>query len=119
MDFSYFPDNVLALAVAAGSRAAFDALIRRFRGPLAVALYSQLGHWRRREPQVVEDARQRLWLAVEKAVGKYDPNQTFGPWLMAFVPRVAANLRRQLKRRASRERPSSSDWEEKTDDSDN
>lgn len=86
-------DALMARYAATGDRACFEALFRRWSGPLHGWFLRGLG-----PGPHVEDLVQQTFLHVHRARRDFRPGAPFRPWLFT----IAANLRREHLRRAGR-----------------
>jgi RNA polymerase sigma-70 factor (ECF subfamily) len=92
------------LAFCAGDAAAFDALFRRWAGPLLRYLERMLG-----EVGAAEELVQEAFLRVHRARASYKPDARFSSWLYRIGTNLALNELRRPGRRASHERVGESD----------
>ena len=76
-----------------GDPLAFEALVRRWQGPVLRILARLLG-----ENAPVEDSSQEVFLRVYHAAGRYRENGAFSTWLY----RIALNVARDVGRRTRR-----------------
>jgi RNA polymerase sigma-70 factor, ECF subfamily len=86
-------DEVLMLEFQSGSRAAFEELYSRYRGPLH-------GFFRRRldSPQRAEDLAQETFLAVIRGASRYEPRALVRTYLYAIAMKLLfAERRKQLR----------------------
>ncbi len=77
-----------------GDPLAFDALVRRWEGPVLRILTRLLG-----ESELVEDSSQEVFLRVYHATGRYRDNGTFSTWLYRIALNVARDVGRRRRRR--------------------
>jgi len=77
------PDEALVRRSLHGDRSAFAELVERYKGPICNLAYRMLGH-----RQDAEDVAQEVFLHVFRALGQFDFDQRFSPWIY----RIAANL---------------------------
>jgi RNA polymerase sigma-70 factor (ECF subfamily) len=77
-----------------GDGAAFEALVERWRRPVARFLYRYTGR-----PDVVEDLSQEVFLRVYQSAGRYRETGAFPAWLF----RIALNVARDAGRRRRHE----------------
>ena len=102
------PDVELMLAFRAGDEAAFDALFRRWSGPLSRFLERMVGDF-----ATAEELVQEAFLRVHRARDRYVPDARFSTWLY----RIASNLALNELRRPHRRNPhTSTDSERKPGD---
>ncbi len=91
-------DVRLMLAFRSGDAAAFDALFRRWSGPLLRYLERML-----RDASSAEELVQEVFLRVHGARGRYVPDARFSTWLYRIATNLALNeLRRPRRRRPHR-----------------
>jgi len=90
------PDGDLARRVQNGDRDAFEILARRYLRPIHAVAASFL-----RERADVEDAAQETFLKALRAIGSFDPNRPFAPWLYQIARNVARNRLAERKRHAT------------------
>lgn len=88
-------DVRLMLAFAAGEENAFDALFRRWAGPLLRHLERMVG-----ESAAAEELVQETFLRVHRARERYRPDARFSTWLYTIATRLALNELRRPARRA-------------------
>ncbi|HVH17602.1 MAG TPA: sigma-70 family RNA polymerase sigma factor [Myxococcota bacterium] len=88
-------DVRLMLAFCAGDAAAFDALFRRWAGPLLRYLERMLG-----EVGAAEELVQEAFLRVHRARASYKPDARFSSWLYRIGTNLALNELRRPGRRA-------------------
>ena len=94
------PDVRLMLAFRAGDTAAFDALFRRWSGPLLRYLERML-----RDAAGAEELVQEVFLRVHRARDRYLPTARFSTWLYRIATHLAWNeLRRPRRREPHRSR---------------
>jgi len=83
-------DVRLMLALRAGDTSAFDALFRRWSGPLLRFVDRMV-----RDPAAAEELVQETFLRLYKARERYEPEARFSTWLYTIATRLALNeLRR-------------------------
>lgn len=90
------PDEDLARLAAQGHLASFEALMKRFSGPLLLFCRHLL-----RDPAAAEDAVQESFLRVYVHLPRYDPSRRFSSWIYS----IAHNLCRDALRVRGRETP--------------
>jgi len=88
-------DVRLMLAFCAGDGAAFEALFRRWAGPLLRYLERMLG-----EVGAAEELVQESFLRVHRARATYKPDARFSSWLYRIGTNLALNELRRPGRRA-------------------
>ena len=88
------PDVRLMLAFRAGDAAAFDALFRRWSGPLLRFLERML-----RDVGAAEELVQEVFLRVHRARERYAPEARFSTWLYRIATNLALNELRRPRRR--------------------
>ena len=88
------PDVRLMLALRDGDDSAFDALFRRWAGPLLHYL-ERLVH----DAASAEELVQESFLRVYRARERYEPDARFSTWLYTIASRLAFNERRRSHRR--------------------
>src|SRR5438552_13445023 len=83
-------DEALILEFQRGSRAAFEELFARYRGPL-------YGFFRRRleSPERAEDLAQETFLAVIRATARYEPRALVRTYLYGIALKLVATERRK------------------------
>ena len=79
-------DEALARQVQGGDRDALERLVRRYLRPVHAVAASFLP-----DTQEVEDAAQETFLRAIGAIGSYDPDRPFAPWLSQIARNVARN----------------------------
>jgi RNA polymerase sigma-70 factor (ECF subfamily) len=86
-------DEALMLDFQRGSRAAFEELYARYRGPL-------YGFFRRRltQPERAEDLTQETFLAVIRATSRYEPRSLVRTYLYGIALNLLAAARRKQAR---------------------
>lgn len=84
------PDESLALAAQRGSREAFEALVRRHKTPVYRFVRRYVGH-----NDDAYDVLQETFIAAWTALGRYDTDRPFAPWLRT----IALNKCRDFSRR--------------------
>jgi len=84
-------DEALMLEFQGGSRAAFEELFARYRKPL-------YGFFRRRlnNPERAEDVTQETFLAVIRAVSRYEPRASVRTYLYGIALKLLAAERRKF-----------------------
>jgi RNA polymerase sigma-70 factor (ECF subfamily) len=83
------------LALRDGDESAFDALFRRWVGPLLRYLERLV-----RDAASAEELAQESFLRVYRARGSYQPNARFSTWLYTIATRLAFNELRRPRSRA-------------------
>ncbi|WP_294390244.1 RNA polymerase sigma factor [uncultured Sphingomonas sp.] len=83
-------DAVLATRAAQGDPAAFAALMRRHRAPIYRLVRGHSG-----DTDEALDLVQEAFLAAYRAIGRFDPEQSFAAWMS----RIAINKCRDWRRR--------------------
>ena len=92
-------DEELAQQARAGSRPAFEALVRRFEPRLMAFLLTRC-----RTRDDAEDAFQQTFAAVWTCLHQYDPSRPPAPWLFTIAARIAMKEAKRNDRRRRRER---------------
>ena len=82
------------LAFRAGDASAFDALFRRWSGPLLRYLERML-----RDAGTAEELVQEVFLRVHRARERYQPEARFSTWLYRIATNLALNELRRPRRR--------------------
>jgi RNA polymerase sigma-70 factor (ECF subfamily) len=90
-----FADHALIRRWQAGDPAAFEALVRRWEGPVARFLDRMLSG-----AAPIEDAAQEVFLRVYRAGPGYRPQAAFSTWLFQIAVNVARDALRRERRRA-------------------
>jgi RNA polymerase sigma factor (sigma-70 family) len=80
-----------------GDVSAYEELVRRYQGIAHRTAYLIAGQ------AEAEDAAQQAFVKAYHALGRFDPNRPFRPWLLRIVANEARNLRRSAGRRAGLE----------------
>jgi RNA polymerase sigma-70 factor (ECF subfamily) len=96
---SELPAEELAVQARAGSRAAFDQLVVRFRPQLVAFLARRLS-----DAADAEDAAQEALVRAYDHLEQYDAARPFATWLFAIGKNVAANHAIARNRREARHR---------------
>lgn len=86
------PDPELA-AILGGDEAEFEALFRRYHGPLLRLAMSYLG-----DRHSAEDAVQETWLTCLKSLDRFQGRSSFKTWLFGILVNVARSRLRQRSR---------------------
>lgn len=86
MDFRSDPDVALMLRVRDGDRAAFDALIDKYRKPLLNVIARYLGG-----DGDAEDLAQDVFVRIYRAAPRYEPTAKFTTWMYTIAKRLCAN----------------------------
>jgi RNA polymerase sigma factor (sigma-70 family) len=81
-----------------GEVSAYEELVRRYQGIAHRTAYLITG-----EAAEAEDAAQQAFVKAFGALGRFDPDRPFRPWLLRIVGNEARNLRRSAGRRAALE----------------
>ncbi len=89
------PDVRLMLALRDGDSSAFDALFRRWAGPLLHYLERLV-----RDAAAAEELVQEAFLRVYRARERYEPDARFSTWLYTIASRLAFNELRRPRQRA-------------------
>ena len=93
-------ERALILRAREGDPEAFAALVRQHEELAFRAAYLIV-----REASEAEDVTQEAFLRAHRALGRFDPEQAFRPWLLRIVTNQAINSVRSSRRRgAMRER---------------
>lgn len=87
------PDEALARQAAEGLRSAFEQLVERYGGAVLAVLEKRLG-----DHHAALDLTQEAWVRVFRALGRFDPEQSFRSWLFAIVLNAARDERRRRER---------------------
>ena len=85
-------DEELAAQTAAGSRAAFEALVSRYSPRLFYFLRSRSG-----SDEDIEDLMQETFLRAFRNIDRYDPKWNFSTWLYTMAVRLAISRHRSKK----------------------
>ncbi len=89
-------DEALMQRYQAGDVRAFEALLRRHRGPVHAFLTRLVG-----EPARAEDLSQEAWLKVVSAAPRWEPKARFTTWIYTIARNLAVDeSRRAAHRRA-------------------
>ena len=88
-------DVQLMLALRAGDASAFDALFRRWSGPLLRYLERMV-----RDTAVAEELVQEAFIRVHQARDRYRPEARFSTWLYRIATNLALNELRRPRQRA-------------------
>ena len=88
-------DVQLMLAFRGGDQTAFDALFRRWAGPMLRYLERMV-----RDAASAEDLLQETFLRVFRARDRYQPEARFSTWLYTIATNLALNELRRPRRRA-------------------
>jgi RNA polymerase sigma-70 factor (ECF subfamily) len=89
-------DKQLVTASLAGSREAYDELVRRYRGAVIVVAWKTLG-----SREAAQDAAQDAFLQAYKQLGQLKDPARFAPWLCT----IARNWAGHVQRREARSQP--------------
>ena len=89
-------DGELVVRAAAGERAAFDVLIRRYQRQAVAVAYRLLGN----TPDALE-VTQDAFLRAYRGVGTLQRPEAFGGWLLRIVSNLSLNYRRNRKHRST------------------
>jgi RNA polymerase sigma factor (sigma-70 family) len=87
-------DDELARAARAGDRAAFEALVRRYRG--RVILFARA---LRQRPEEAEDLAQETFVRAFLCLPAYEPRGQFRSWLFGIAVNVCREQQRSDRRR--------------------
>jgi RNA polymerase sigma-70 factor (ECF subfamily) len=91
-------DSELVSACLDGSKAAFEALVRRYERPVRAAALSVLGDFHR-----AEDATQEAFIRAWKKLPGLRNQAAFGPWITKIARHSAINIaRRRIRVSAQR-----------------
>lgn len=85
-------DHLLMERWRLGDARAFEALVRRWEGPVARFLARYQG-----DPGAVADATQEVFLRVYRAGPSYQPRTTFSTWLFQIALNVARDAARRRR----------------------
>lgn len=88
-------DEILAKRAAAGDMSAFEELVDRHRMAVYRLARSVTGNH-----HDADDAAQETFLRVYRALGSYDPNRPFKPWLKRITYNTSLNTVRAGKSRS-------------------
>lgn len=88
-------DEELALAAQAGSRDAFEGLVRRFGATVQIVVEKQVG-----DAHQALDLTQEIWVKVFRALPRFRPQGSFRSWLFS----IALNHVRDARRAKARAR---------------
>jgi RNA polymerase sigma-70 factor (ECF subfamily) len=86
------PDAVLMLRVKRGDRAAFAALVEKYKQPVMNFVYRSL-----RDETEAEDLAQNVFLQVYKSRARYERTAKFSTWLFTIARNLCLN---ELRRRS-------------------
>jgi len=89
-------DEELLVAYREGERAAFVALLERYRGEVLNFLTRFLGN-----RAAAEDVFQDTFLQIHLSAESFDADRTFKPWLFTIAANKARDFHRRRKRRAA------------------
>ncbi|HEY4100601.1 MAG TPA: sigma-70 family RNA polymerase sigma factor [Gemmatimonadales bacterium] len=89
-------EAALAARAGRGDAEAFGALIEIHQAMARRVAYAIL-----EDREDADDAAQEGFLSAWKAIGRYDPQKAFRPWLMQIVVNAARDLRRRRRVRAA------------------
>jgi RNA polymerase sigma factor (sigma-70 family) len=81
-----------------GEVLAYEELVRRYQGIAHRTAYLITG-----QAAEAEDAAQQAFIKAYRALGRFDPDRPFRPWLLRIVGNEARNARRSTGRRAAME----------------
>ena len=90
-------EAALLARVRGGDRDAYAAVVRR-HSSIAIRTAALLG-----AGAEAEDVAQEAFVKAYAALGRFRPEASFRPWLLAIVANEARNLHRTVRRRADRE----------------
>jgi RNA polymerase sigma-70 factor (ECF subfamily) len=88
-------DEILAKRAAAGDMSAFEELVDRHRMAVYRLARSITGNH-----HDADDAAQETFLRVYRALGSYDPDRPFKPWLKRIAYNTSLNTIRASKSRS-------------------
>ena len=83
-------DEQLMLAFSMGEVSAFEALVRRHRGPVFNFIFRSTGHAAR-----AEDLLQETWLKVIRGAQDYQPRARFTTWLYTIARNLCVDSARK------------------------
>lgn len=86
MDPRSDPDVILMLRVRDGDRAAFDALIDKYRKPLLNVIARYIG-----DHGDAEDLAQDVFVRIYRAAPRYVPTAKFSTWMYTIAKRLCVN----------------------------
>ena len=86
-------DGELVRRARRGEVSAYEELVRRYQGVAHRTAYLVTG-----ETAEAEDAAQSAFIKAYAALGRFDPERPFRPWLLAIVANEARNRRRKAAR---------------------
>lgn len=86
MDARSDPDVILMLRVRDGDRAAFDALIDKYRKPLLNVIARYIG-----DHGDAEDLAQDVFVRIYRAAPRYQPTAKFSTWMYTIAKRLCVN----------------------------
>ncbi len=86
------PDAQLMLRVQAGDDASFEALLEKYRSPVANFIYRMV-----QNSSVAEELAQDVFLRVYRARIKYQPSAKFTTWLFRIATHIALNALRDSR----------------------
>ena len=89
-------DGQLVVRAAAGERAAFDDLIRRYQRQAVAVAYRHLGN----TPDALE-VTQDAFLRAYRGIATLQKPEAFGGWLLRIVSNLSLNYRRNRKHRTA------------------
>jgi RNA polymerase sigma-70 factor, ECF subfamily len=85
------PDSALMLRVKEGDRAAFEALVEKYKQPVINGIYRTLD-----DPTEAEDLAQTVFLQVYRAADRYRVSAKFSTWLFTIARNLCLN---EIRRR--------------------
>ena len=87
------PDEALMAACKQGNHAAFDELMTRYNRAVTNFIYRYVNDY-----ELTKELVQETFVAVFKAVGKYEPQAKFTTWLFSIARNQALKARRTAAR---------------------
>ena len=108
MSYRDDPDVRLMLAFQDGDGSAFDALFRKYSGPIVGYIYRYFG-----SRDVAEELGQEVFLKVHRYAGDYRPKASFSVWLYKIATNICMN---ELRKGEYKQRIESMDNPIRSDD---